>query len=169
MDVTDDSVAISELVTVVKDVIRLANISSTDTSRDLRVVSVQLTLNAIATVTAGGGLDLRIPVLGMKLRLGASVTRQDTHTIDMTLVPPDLLDQHEIREGEIEAVLLDAVEAVRTVMTIAAQGDDPFLLRTSTVDLSFAITKGGSIALGVNGELKDELTHRLRIGLGMPS
>jgi Trypsin-co-occurring domain 2 len=169
MDVTDDSVAISELVTVVKNVIKLANISSTDMGRDLRVVSVQLTLNAVATITAGGGVDLRIPVLGMKLKLGASVTRRDTHAIDMTLVPPDLLEQHETREGEIEAVLLDAVEATRAVMTLAAQGDDQFLLTTSTVDLSFAITKSGSITLGVNGELKDELSHRLRIGLGKPS
>jgi Trypsin-co-occurring domain 2 len=169
MDVTDDGVAINDLVVVVKNVIKLANMSSTDAGRDLRVTSVQLVLHAIATVSAGGGLDFRLPVLGMKLRVGASVTRRDTHTIDMTLVPPDLLGQHEIRDGEIETVLLDAVEAIRAVMTRAAQGDDPFLLRAGSVELGFAIAKDGTIALGASGELKDEVTHSLRMTLAAPS
>jgi hypothetical protein len=169
MDVTDDGVAINDLVVVVKNVIKLANMSSTDADRDLRVTSVQLVLHAIATVSAGGGLDFRLPVLGMKLRVGASVTRRDTHTIDMTLVPPDLLGQYETRDGEIETALLDAVEAIRAVMTLAAQGDDPFLLRAGTVELCFAVAKDGTIALGASGELKDEVTHSLRMTLAAPS
>lgn len=168
MDVTDEGVAINELVTVVKDVIKLANISSTDADRDLRVVSVQLTLNAIATRTIGGGLDFRLPVLGMKLKVGAAVTRQDTHRVEMTLIPPDLLPQHEIRDAEIETVLLDAIESIRTAMSLAAEGDDPFLLTASAVDVSFAIAKDGSITLGASGELKGEVTHSLRICLGTP-
>jgi hypothetical protein len=54
-------------------------------------------------------------------------------------------------------------------MISAAEGDDPFLLTNGTVDLSFAITKDGSVALGASGELTDEVTHRLRISLGVPS
>jgi hypothetical protein len=160
-------VAIDELVTVVKNVIHRASMSTTDPDRDLAVTSVQLTLNAIATVTAGGGLDFRLPVLGMKLKLGASVTRRETHVIDMTLVP-QRRGGHEIRDGEIEAVLLDAVESIRRVMTLAAQGDDPFVLSRSSVDLCFAIAKDGSIALGASGELKDEVSHRLRLSLASP-
>lgn len=168
MDVTDEGVAINELVTVVKNVIKLASISSTDAARDLRVGSVQLTLHAIATVTAGGGLDFRLPVLGMKLKVGASVTRRDTHTIELTLVPPDLAGQHETRDGEIEVVLLEAVEAIRSVMILAAAGDDPFVLKDGSVELSFAITRNGSITLGAEGELQNELTHGLRLSLGPP-
>src|ERR1700689_1971114 len=160
MDVEDDSVAISERVTVVKNVINQANISGTDPDRDLRVTSVELTLNAIAVVTAGGGIDFRLPVIGMKLKAGASITRRDTHTIDISLAPPDLVRQYEIRDREIETVLLNAIEAIRSTMTLAAQGDDPLLLASSSVELSFAITRDGSITLGVNGELTNEVTQR---------
>jgi len=48
------------------------------------VASVQLILEVVASKTAGGGLDFRVPFIGMKLRLGATVTKKDTHTIDIT-------------------------------------------------------------------------------------
>jgi hypothetical protein len=49
--------------------------------------------------------------------------------------------------------------------TKAAEGDDPWLLSESTIDISFAITQIGTISLGVDGELANELTHTLRVGL----
>jgi hypothetical protein len=169
MDVAEGGVPVGELVAVIQNAVKRANVSTTDPDRDLRVVSVQLTLNAVASTTAGGRLDFRIPFLGMKFKLGSSVTRRDTHAIDMTLVPPDLLPQHEIRDGEVEAVLVDAIDTIRTVMARAGEGDDPFVLKDSTVDISFAVTVDGSISLGAEGELKDEVTHTLRIGLARVS
>ena len=58
----------------------------------------------------------------------------------------------------------DAIETIRAVVTRAVGGDDPFLLKGSTVELCFAVTKDGSITLGFNGELSNEVTHTLRIG-----
>ena len=43
------------------------------------------------------------------------------------------------------------------------------LLSAGTIDISFAITLTGTITLGVNGELADELTHTLRLGLAPAS
>ncbi len=166
MKVSDTGVAVEEVVSTVKTAIRLAGISGTDSCRDLRVNSIQLVLNTVATVTAGGGLDFRIPFLGMKLSMGGSITRRDTHKIDITLVPPDL--QHEIRDSEVETILLDAIETIRLVVSSASGGDDPFLLKASSVELSFAVTKDGSITLGINGEFKDGITQLLRIGLEQP-
>lgn len=165
MDVTDTGIPVDEVVTAVKNAIKLAGISSSDSGRDLQVVSFRLILNAVATLTAGGGVDLRVPFLGMKLSFGGSITRRDTHAIHITLMPPDLGQQHEIRDIPVETVLLEAVETIRSVMTRAAGGDDPFLLEDASVELSFAVTKEGSITLGFNGELKDEITHTLRLGL----
>lgn len=125
-------------------------------------------LNTVATATAGGGVDFRIPFLGMKLQIGGTVTHRDTHTIGVTLVPADIHRRHEIRDSQVETLLLDAIATIRTVMTRAADGDDPFLLQTGMVELCFAITKDGTITLGVNGELKDEITHSLRISLEIP-
>jgi hypothetical protein len=92
-------VPVDELVTVIKNAIKRANVSSANADRDLQVTSVFLKLNTIATVSIGGGIDFRIPVLGMKLKIGGAITRQDTHTMEMTLIPEGLNKTHEIRDG----------------------------------------------------------------------
>jgi len=168
MDISDTGVAVEDLVDAIKNAIKVANISDADSDRDLRVVSILLTLNTIAALTAGGGMDFRVPFVGMKLKIGSSVTRRDTHTIGISLIPPYFRQQHEIRDHQIETVLVDAVETIRRVMTRAAEGEDPFLLETGSLDLSFAVTREGSITLGFDGELKDEVTHTLRVSLGTP-
>jgi len=50
-------------------------------------------------------------------------------------------------------------------MAHAAAGDDPWILSTGTVDISFGVTRTGSISLGTNGELADEVTQTLRLRL----
>ena len=60
---------------------------------------------------------------------------------------------------------MNAIAANRDVMTQAAEGDDPWVLSTGIIDISFAITQTGTISLGVDGELANELTHTLRLGL----
>lgn len=165
MRVTDEGVPVEALISVVKDSVRRASVSRATPAADLRVASVQLILEAVASKTAGGGLDFRVPFIGMKLRLGARVTSKDTHTIDITLVPPEDRDIRQVRGGEVEEALVNAIATIRAVMARAAEGDDPWLLSAGTVDISFAITQTGTISLGVDGELADELTHTLRLGL----
>jgi Trypsin-co-occurring domain 2 len=168
MKINDTGIAVDDLVDAIKNAIKLANISGINSDRDLRVIEIELTLNAVASRTAGGRLDLRVPFVGMRLQVGGSVTRRDTHKIGLALVPPDLQERYEVRDVQVETVLVDAVETIREIMTRAAEGDDPFLLKTGTVDLSFAVTRDGSIILGFDGELKDEVTHTLRLSLGVP-
>ncbi len=88
MKVSDEGVPVDSLISVVKDSIRRAGVSRTSRTRDLQVAKVQLVLDVVAAKTAGGGLDFRVPFIGMKLRVGVKVTKKDTHTIDITLVPP---------------------------------------------------------------------------------
>jgi hypothetical protein len=163
--VTDEGVPVDTLISVVKDSIKQAGISRTSQTRDLQVDSVQLILEVVASKTAGGGLDFRVPFIGMKLSLGAKVTKKDTHTIDITLVPPEERATRQVRGGEVQDVLVNAIATIRDVMTKAAEGEDPWVLSASTIDISFAITQTGTISLGVNGELANELTHTLRLGL----
>jgi hypothetical protein len=162
--VTDAGVPVDSLISVVKESIKRAGVSRTSSARDLRVASVQLILEVVASKTVGGGLDFRLPFIGMKLRLGAKVTKKDTHTIDITLVPPDRVTR-QVRGGEVEEVLVNAIATIREVVTKAAEGDDPWVLSASIVDISFAITQTGTISLGADGELTGELTHTLRLGL----
>jgi hypothetical protein len=51
------------------------------------------------------------------------------------------------------------------VVTEAAAGDDPWVLSASTIDIRFAVTETGTISLGVDGELANEVTQTLRLGL----
>jgi hypothetical protein len=160
-------VPVQEVVTAVKNAIKTANVSVADPDRDLAVTSVYIRLNTVATTTAGGSLDFRVPIIGLKMKLGGSVTRQSTHVMEMTLIP-EAGPVIETRDLQAEAVLVDAIETVRAVMASAAGGDDPFTLQDSAVELSFGVTSNGSISLGIDGELTDEATHTLRMTIARP-
>jgi hypothetical protein len=165
LQVTDGGVPADALIKIIKESVRRAGVSQV--SRDLRVASVQLTLRVVASTTAGGGLTLRVPVIGAAIRVGAKVTKQDTQTIDITLVPPERL-VHEVRGGDVENALVDAIAAIRETMAGAAGGDDPWILSNGNVEISFVITKSGAISLGAEGDLAKEVTQRLRLGLVPP-
>ncbi len=168
MEVTDTGVPLTDLIDAVKASLREAGVSRASPDPDLQVAAVQLILEAIASDKVGGGLDFRIPFIGMKLKLGGSVTRKDTHTIDITLVPPEDAGR-QVRGDDVQEALVNAIKAIRAVTTHAAEGDDPWVLSESTIDISFAVTKEGTISLGVDGTLSDELTNTLRLRLAPPA
>jgi hypothetical protein len=58
-----------------------------------------------------------------------------------------------------------AIETVRAAVASAAGDDDPFVLNDSTITISFAVTAEGTISIGVNGSLREELTHALVVSL----
>lgn len=169
MKVTDNGVPVDILISVVKDSIKRAGVSRTSQNRDLQISSVKLILDVVASKTVGSGVDFRVPFIGMKLRVGAKVTKKDTHTIDITLVPPKERDTRQVRGGEVEDVLVNAIATIRDVIAKAAEGDDPWFLSAGTIDISFAVTQAGTMTLGVDGELADELTQTLRLGLAPAS
>ncbi|WP_444951530.1 trypco2 family protein [Micromonospora ureilytica] len=165
MDVIDYSVPVEQLVSAVKNAVKRAGISSTDVGRDLRVGSIQLILSAVATTKFGGGLDFRVPVIGWKVKVGGNRSRQKTHTIDITLVAEDLQDRHELRNSDVEETLGEAITTIRAVVAAGIEGDDPLVLKAGTVELVFGVTDQGTISVGAEGELTDEVTNTLRIEL----
>jgi Trypsin-co-occurring domain 2 len=169
MKVTDGGVQVDALIRVVKDSVKRAQVSRTFQERDLKVTSVQLILDVLAHEAAGGGVNFRVPVIGMKLAAGMKVTKDMTHTIDITLVPPDERETHEVRGADIEDVLVDAIAAIRTAVRSAAAGDDPWILSAGTISIALAVTQSGTVSLGIDGELAGELTHTLRLGLATNS
>ena len=116
----------------------------------------------MATRTAGGSVDFRVPLIGMRLNVGGTVTRQNSQLIEMTLVPDDSR-LVETRGTAVDAALAEAIETVRATVARAAEGDDPFTLQDSAVELTFGVAADGTIALGIDGELKDEVTHTMRL------
>ena len=126
---------------------------------------MRLTLHAVATRSFGGGLDFRIPFIGMQVKVGPKLTKQDTHKINIGLVPPDLKGRPELRDGDLGSVFVDAINTIRAAVASAEIGDDTFTLTESSVDISFAVTAEGTISLGVEGGLANELTHTPTLGL----
>jgi len=164
MKVTAEGVPVQDVIAAVKLAIKEANVSATDDGRDLRVGSVQLVLHVLATRALGGGLSFTVPFIGMPVRLGAKVTKSDTHEIEINLVPPGL-EQEEIREAALDRVLVEAIETVRAVVASTAEGDDPFGLKDAKIILSFAVTAEGEISIGVDGSMSDEVTNTLVLSL----
>jgi hypothetical protein len=163
--VTDEGVPVGTLVRVVKDSLKRAGVSRTSDAKDLRVGSVRLALEVVASKTAGGGLEFFVPFIGMKLKMGARVTKEETHTIDITLVPPQEPKVREVRGGDVETALVESITTIREAMVSAAGGDDPWVLSEGTVDIKFAVTKTGTISIGADGELVGALTNTLRLVL----
>lgn len=164
MRVTDQGASVVDVVAAVKRAIRATRMSRSDTGRDLRVATVGLTLNVVATRSGGGGLDFRLPFIGMAVRLGAKVTGRDTHTVRINLAARPETGP-EVRVDDVESALVDAVRTIRGAITSAAAGDDPFDLTDSTVELVFAVTREGTFKLGADASLADEVTHTLTMTL----
>jgi Trypsin-co-occurring domain 2 len=163
MQVIDGGVPVDELIAEVKDAVRRAGVSRVSGPGDLQIGSVQLTLRVVAARSGGVGISLRVPVIGAELRIGTKVTKQDTHVIDVALVPPKQ-PSHQVR-GDVGNALVAAIETIRQTMASAAGGDDPWVLSESSVTLSFAVTQKGTFSLGAEGELSNEITNDLRLRL----
>jgi hypothetical protein len=162
---TEQGVPVEELISTVKASLARAGVSSTSPSPDLSVASVELILNVVASSKGGGQLEFCVPFVGMKLSLGAHVTKEDTHTVDITLVPPALGAARPVRGGDIEEALVKAITSIRAATAKAAEGDDPWVLAESTIDISFVITRTGSLSIGAEGELSSTLANTLRLNL----
>jgi hypothetical protein len=163
--VTEEGVPVQDVIAAVKLAIKEANISATDEGRDLRVNSVKLVLHVLASCTVGGRLNFTVPFIGMPVRLGTKVTRQDTHEIEINLAPPDQDAGHEVREASLDSALVDAIETVRAIVASTADGDDPFALNDAKITLSFAVTAEGEISIGIEGSMSDEVTNTLILSL----
>ena len=158
-------VPVTSLVAAIKDAVITAGVTRGNPSSDLRVDSVQLILEVIATKVAGGRLSFRVPFIGTELSVIAKHTRRDTHTIDITLVPPDQPVPGAVRGDDVQAALVEAIRRIQQTMTSAAGGDDPWVLSAGVVDISFGVTKEGAISIGTEGELANEATNTLRLRL----
>ncbi len=167
MGIETESMPVADLIEDIQRAIRSANVGDGRPS-DLRVTSVQLILKTLATMGAGGKIDFRIPVVGVQLGLGRKVISQDTHTIEVTLVPPTAT-AHETRGSGVAEVLVEAIGTIRTIMERAASGEAMFVLESGAVELSFVVTDQGTISLGIAGEFRDEVTNTIRLTLGPTS
>jgi hypothetical protein len=74
--------------------------------------------SAIATRSYGGGLNFQIPLIGTEVKLGGKLSRQDTHEIEISLVPPKPGKRPELRDGDPGDVLVEAIETIRATLVL---------------------------------------------------
>lgn len=165
MRIEEGGVSAEAVVAVVKSSVKRGNLAPAVQDTDMRVSAVELVLKVVAGRSRGGRLTFRIPVIGTPVSLGGTVKRVNTQSITIALVPPPPAAEHEVRDGEVEQALVDAVATVRQVVAAAALGDDPWQLREGKVELEFAVTDTGSIVVGIEAEQTGEITHTLRLML----
>lgn len=166
MRVTDSGVPVQDLIETVKQAIRLANVSSAAPDPDLRIVSVRLILHAVATRSYGAGLSFHIPLIGTEFSLKGKSIRQNTHEIEIGLVPPAPAERKEIRDSDLGPVLVEAIKTIQATLVAAGSGEDPFVLEDSTIKIAFGVTRDGDISIGINGGLSTETTQTMVISLG---
>jgi hypothetical protein len=160
----DDGLAVEDLVTAVRRAAARAAISDADAGRDMRITGLELTLHALARRDHGAKLEFRIPFLGMPVSFGSKVTTRDTHQIKISLAP---VSSYEVRGGEeVEETLVQAISTIRAVVARGFGDADAFEHRSSEVELSFAVTSDGSVALVGTLDLSGEVTHTLKLTLG---
>jgi hypothetical protein len=162
---TEEGMPVDELIAKVKDALIEAGVTSANAGADLRVHSVRLVLAVIATGGLGGRVNFRVPFIGTEFAVGGKRTQRHMHTIDITLVPPSQTSPGAAR-GNIRDVLVQAILRVRQTVASASQGKDPWYLSTATVDISFGVTKEGTISVAAEGGMTSETTNTLRLSLG---
>lgn len=160
----DAGMPVDELIAKVKDALIEAGVTSADHGAGLRVHSVQLILEVIATGTVGGRLNFRVPFIGTDFAVGGKRTRRDMHTIDITLVPPTQPSPGAAR-GDIRDVLVQAIRRVSQTVASASEGEDPWYLSTAKVDICFGVTKEGTISVTAEAGMANETTNTLRLSL----
>jgi hypothetical protein len=165
VQVTDSGMPVQDLIEAVKQAIKATNVSRATDGRDLQIGSVRLTLHAVATRSYGGGLNFHIPLIGTEVKLGGKLSRQDTHEIEISMVPPAPEERPELRDGNLSDALVEAIETIRATLAAAADGEDPFVLKESKITIVFGVTAEGDISIGVNGSLNDEITQTLALSL----
>lgn len=166
MNTSDDGLPVEELLTAVRRAAELANISTNDVDRDLRISAIDLTLHVVAVRDLGAKVEFKVPFIGMPLSFGSKISTQNTHTITIELVPPDPKGRFTVRSGaDVDETLLEAIETIRTAISVAAGSDDSFVLRSSQVELTFVVTEEGSISLIGTADMSSEVTHTLRLTL----
>lgn len=66
---------------------------------------------------------------------------------------------------DVQHTLVNAIATIRDVVTRAAEGDDPWVLSASTIDIPLLSPGPEASRLGPTANFSNELTHTLRLGL----
>jgi hypothetical protein len=164
VEVSSESVAIRNLVEVIKASICEVQGAEEPRHGELVVSAAELNLHVMMDTTVGGKVEVRVPVIGARLRIGGRRIRHRMHTVHVMLVPEHYgRARHDHGPGDDE--LVSALHAVKDLMDPTSAGGHSWSVAGGTVQVSFAVTEEGSISVGLNSDHSDEHVHSLQLEL----
>jgi len=153
-----------DLIAQMKRAVSIVADEAIGTKGSAIIESIELELEGVAT-TEGGG-DFKFKILGKELGLGASYSKEKLQKISISLVP-----EEEIRtfgSEDVSQLLVKALRMIRDSVAFAASQPPKYQLGEATAELSFEVTKDGSINFFAEGSRESVATQTVRIKLKGP-
>lgn len=131
---------VNQVIAAIKSEINSARLARRKGGHSLEIISVDVTLTAVATYEGEFGIKLEIPIVGRVGGILANLGGQlaNTQIISLTLVPeggPILVG------GSKNLGLLPAIQSVKAAMQTEAKDDFRLELQKFAFEVQFAITK----------------------------
>lgn len=165
-DATNAGVPVEQVIGQVKEAIRTANVGADE--EDLVVTSIEVELKVLKSIVGGVEWEWKVPIIGLTLKGGATLTQADTETVSLKLVPPppmkgeaSLLEADEIADDVVRAVSI-----IRAGIARAKKDEPIFGLGEASFELEFGVTAEGKLSLVAVAEGKREATNKLKLSLG---
>ncbi|WP_440948422.1 trypco2 family protein [Methanosarcina sp. T3] len=154
-------IQIDKIISKVKKAIREVEQQSYRSELGVKVEKLDLKLKTFNSKE--GGLELKVPVVDLDLGLGGSISKEETHTIELTLIPVD--DTRLFGEEDIEDNLVELIMGIEQGIKNALVDAPRFKLQKASVELNFVVNAGGEISIVAKGEKEIETTNNLKLYL----
>jgi hypothetical protein len=152
---------IDKVISRVKTAIREVEQRSYKSQMGIRIEKLDLTLKAYNSKE--GGIELKLPIVDTALGLETNISKGETQTIELTLVPVE--ETKLFGDEEIEENLVNLIMGIEQGIKKALVDAPRFKLQKASVELNFVVNGGGKISIVAKGGMKSETTHNLKLYL----
>ena len=156
---------IEDLISQVKDAVRLAEILDPGDGPGIEVSMVHLTLNAYALTGGGAEIKFKIPFINQDFGYASGGSEEETHTIELAFEPVRSVGTVKGLQQRVKTQLVESVTAIRRSLKAAAGGEVPFEMKTASVTLDFVLDAKGQISLVVRGGVEKNWSNRVKLSL----
>jgi hypothetical protein len=157
----DVGVQIDGIISKVKKAIREVERRSYRSELGVKVEKLDLKLKTYNSKE--GGIELKIPIVDAGLGLDGKISKEETQTIELTLVPVE--DVRLFGDEEIEENLVNLILGIENGIRNALVDPPKFKLQNASVELNFIVGSDGKISVVVKGGMTSETTHNLKLYL----
>jgi len=157
----DVGVQIDGIISKVKKAIREVERRSYRSELGVKIEKLDLKLKAYNNKE--GGVELKLPIVDTALGLEGNISKEETQTIELTLVPVE--NVRLFGDEEIEDNLVDLIMGIEQGIKNAIVEAPRFKLQSASVELNFIVSSGGKISVVAKGGMKSETTHNLKLYL----